>query len=153
MSLFTANHSQLQLNDIAKFVVDYNEEILILQFGDFGAFNSTLHQILIAKIESLVGKYLYPRGEFTTYSNMIASGKRIVAFYDAAEAVANNPHFWIDAQLHDDWANVDNYPAMLPVEVHSVEVLVHQQPVPNLDCNTYRLNREILRGFTNYNGC
>jgi len=112
-----------QLNDIARFMNESQGEIVVLQFGDFTGFTPLLHQVFLSNVTSLLGKYLYPRNQpFTTFAKMVASGQRIVAFYDSSDAVANNNLFWLDNDLPNNWANVDNYNAMLPVEVASVQV-------------------------------
>ncbi|KAL6060784.1 PI-PLC X domain-containing protein 2 [Balamuthia mandrillaris] len=118
------NPTEVILQDIARFMEEFKEEVLILQFGDFPGMNADLHNKLIAFIESFLGGYLLPRTTSFAdrrYSVMIKQGKRIMAFYDDSVAVANNTNFWFSGEdLLSTWANTDKYPYMHAVETKAV---------------------------------
>jgi len=64
---------------------------------------------------------MWPRSQgFGTYNDMVSSNKRILAFYDSGQYV-NHPEFWNGNLVLQEWANVDNYEAMIPYEMNSVK--------------------------------
>jgi len=112
------------LRDIKTFVQQFPNELVILQFGDFSGMNDTTHQQLLSMIENYLGPCLYPRtnGFADNYASMMAKGQRVVAFYDADSYLTNRPWLWSSGNnMPNQWANVDNFPAMLPIETTSVQ--------------------------------
>lgn len=118
MGDYTAN----MLSDIARFMEEQPTELLVLEFGAFNGMKDPEHHMLINLIRKYLGKWLWfrPWG-WQSYSTMISSHRRIVAFYDAEAYVLLNQDFWSTQHLLDQrWANVDNFVDMVDVEMNSL---------------------------------
>jgi hypothetical protein len=120
--LMMGDYTENMLADIARFMDENPGELVVLEFGAFNGMKDAQHQALIAMIRKYLGQWLWYRTwGWQPYANMIAKGRRVVAFYDAEAYVLLNQDLWsTHHMLGQDWANVDNYPAMVQVELGSL---------------------------------
>lgn len=74
-----------------------------------------------SRVGVIADKYAYAGLTFT-YGDMLRSGKRVLVLYDDMPTANRYDELWPSQEyLVSDWANVDNFPAMLDHETKSVQ--------------------------------
>ena len=101
------NPMYMLFDDTLRFMLDYPQEVIIMEVSHFLDANSTTLAELVVMIESYFSPFMYPRanGFADSLNTMIATNQRMVITFDDTASIENHPLLWPGSTIINSYAD------------------------------------------------
>lgn len=133
-SFITVKLSEVLL-DILRFLDDYKEEVIILQFGNDYNQRATMPEEKINEVINIIEKafegQMYESLDiFPTYKEMVETKKRILCYYTQYEGPSN--YIWKRRMLYGPWIDTSDLDKRLNSSLANINIMTVNPTIMNL---------------------